>query len=266
VQLAGFFVGGDASDVKVRPEIRFFAPLTRKLVLAGRMTAGFLFTEDYGGVLDESPRTDLIEIPPGEEEGGDVAERRRLIREIQILERRGLYSGGPVSNRGYGFNEISPHRVLGDDGRRLSDPDAIGGRTLWELSIELRFPISGALGGTAFVDSSDVTAGIGELRIDHPHVSTGIGLRYETPVGPLRFDIGYRIHGLQVIGEVSPESCVKSIPPDEPTRSQVGPVRGSRVFRYPASSACPELIIDEGDGTSLFGAPVAVSIAIGNAF
>lgn len=252
VQMAGFFVGGDASDVKVRPEIRFFAPIARRVTIAGRFAMGFLYVHDYrrdspaGDDVDGIPildrETNTVDIAQTEDSTGDADLREELTRDAQILSKRGLYSGGPTSNRGYTFNEIAPHRVLGDDGERLADPDAIGGRTLWEASVELRFPILGALGGVVFVDSSDVTRELGQLRLDHPHVSSGLGIRYDTPVGPLRLDLGFRIPYLQVLGEETVESCNK------------------------LGTECPTLVIDEGDATEFLGLPAALSIAIGHAY
>jgi outer membrane protein insertion porin family/translocation and assembly module TamA len=129
--------------------------------------------------------------------------------------------------------------VLDDAGRDISlDADAIGGRTLWEASIELRFPIAGDLSGTGFVDTSDVTRGVGQLRIDHPHLSVGVGARYETPVGPLRVDLGVRVPYLQVLGEPTVDPCEQ----------------------------CKTLVVDEGTSATLFDLPLALAIAIGNAF
>jgi outer membrane protein insertion porin family/translocation and assembly module TamA len=156
-QLAGYFAGGDANDVRVRPEIRFFAPLVGDTILAGRFATALLVTSGYGTTLDTTYSVGRLGLL-----GGDEALRNRTNRDLQILEKRALFSGGPSSNRGYGYNEIAPHRVLGDKGELLTDPDAIGGRTLWEASIEARVPLSGELGGTLFIDASDVTAGIAE--------------------------------------------------------------------------------------------------------
>jgi outer membrane protein insertion porin family/translocation and assembly module TamA len=93
-----------------------------------------------------------------------------------------------------------------------------------------------------FVDASDVTRELGQLRIDHPHISTGLGVRYDTPVGPLRLDLGFRIPYLQVIGEPVVESCIKR------------------------EVLCPVLVIDEGDAGNFLGIPAALSIAIGHAY
>jgi outer membrane protein insertion porin family/translocation and assembly module TamA len=48
-----------------------------------------------------------------------------------------------------------------------------------------------------FGDSSDVAPNQLEFRWNHPHLSVGFGLRYDTPIGPVRFDLGWRVPGLQ---------------------------------------------------------------------
>jgi outer membrane protein insertion porin family/translocation and assembly module TamA len=88
------------------------------------------------------------------------------------------------------------------------DPTAcsipIGGFTLWEFSNEVRFQVKGPISGATFCDMGDVSPRqLGQpqaIRLDHLHLSCGVGGRYDTPVGPLRFDVGYRIQPLQVLG------------------------------------------------------------------
>jgi outer membrane protein insertion porin family/translocation and assembly module TamA len=79
----------------------------------------------------------------------------------------------------------------------------LGGFTLWEASAELRFAAFYPITLVAFMDASDVTRDIGTIRFDYPHLSAGPGVRYESPVGPIRLDIGYRLPGLQAIGQSS---------------------------------------------------------------
>ena len=95
------------------------------------------------------------------------------------------FLGGSTSVRGWGRFEISP-----------LDPQGlpIGGRSLVELSSELRFPISGKLHGVAFLDAGRVGAdsndyGFGDLRY-----AVGPGLRYLTPIGPVRVDLGIQLN------------------------------------------------------------------------
>jgi outer membrane protein insertion porin family/translocation and assembly module TamA len=55
-----------------------------------------------------------------------------------------------------------------------------------------------------FCDAADVSGAVLDFRFSHPHFSCGVGGRYDTPVGPIRLDVGYRIPGLQVIGAADP--------------------------------------------------------------
>ena len=77
---------------------------------------------------------------------------------------------------------------------------------MWTATIELRYPLAGALSGAVFTDAADVSPYRADLRLDRPHLSAGLGLRYDTPVGPVRLDAGYRIPGLQ--SEDSPDEGV----------------------------------------------------------
>ena len=74
----------------------------------------------------------------------------------------------------------------------------LGGLSLWESSLELRFPLVGAFSGSTFCDVSDASPARVNLRFTYPHLSCGLGLRYDTPIGPVRLDVGYRIPGAQV--------------------------------------------------------------------
>jgi outer membrane translocation and assembly module TamA len=94
-----------------------------------------------------------------------------------------FFSGGSMTNRGY------PYRRVG-----AKDPHgyALGGNSLLEGSAELRHAIYGNLGGVLFVDSTLLS--LDPFTFDHaPWNSWGTGLRYRTPVGPLRLDVGFPI-------------------------------------------------------------------------
>ena len=94
------------------------------------------------------------------------------------LNRR-FYGGGGGSVRGYGYQSITP---VNDDGL------SIGGRSITELSTELRYHGDSPFGGVVFVDAGSVA------RKDLPNLSdirygAGVGLRYFTSFAPLRADI-----------------------------------------------------------------------------
>ncbi len=241
-QYAGGFLGGDTSDVRLRPELRLYAPITSQVTLGLRGVMGLLFPRNYGTFLED-------ETPAAQRQDAQA-----FTRDVQLFAFRGFFSGGPYSNRGYPTNSIGPRVV----------PDAVdsqlvvaGGRTLWESTLELRFPIvsdlgGGTLGGAVFGDASDVTRGQTQFRLTHPHVSVGFGLRYDTPVGPLRADVGYRVPCLQITGtttDSSGRSVCNALPSDP----------GVAIDTAPG-------VVDEGDPGEVFGLPIAFSIVFGEAF
>ncbi len=217
LQVAG--VGGDARDVKEQPEARGYLPLTEDVTLGVRGTVGFLLPDNYGDTL----------VPNAFDGNQGSASRATWVRDVQLLFLRGFFSGGTGSNRGYGAREIGPHGVVpfynpGQSSAQLttgcaeSSPDyspgscdlPLGGLTLWEASVELRYPISGPFSGAVFSDASDVAPRRMQFRFDRPHLSAGLGFRFDTPVGPIRADAGYRIPGLQ-----APDSADEVVQPSE---------------------------------------------------
>lgn len=226
LQVAGGFLGGDTRDIRIQPEARAYVPISRDVTFAVRGTTGLLFPSSYGGSLG-----DTVPDP----------------RDAQLVYFRAFFSGGPSSNRGYPFRGIGPHGIVPFfhpgialhqlatqcSDRSLPNYDVVcaqplGGMTLWEASAEVRYDVGRALSVVTFCDASDVSTGRATFRFDRPHLSCGLGFRYDTPVGPLRFDMGYRIPGMQVLDGGKGRT--------------------------------------EGSPPSLFGLPMAISIGIGEAF
>ncbi len=146
--------------VRVVPDMRGYLPLPLGLVLASRVRVGAMFIVDSANNLDT------------------------------FSDRLGPYSyrlrgGGASSNRGFlpGY--------LGDG--------LEGGLRRWETSLELRIPLTQDFGTLVFADAGDVIDNT-QFRFDRPQVSIGLGFRYNTMVGPLRMDFGYRVPSLQTLG------------------------------------------------------------------
>jgi len=204
-QVAGQFEG-DANDVKVQPEVRGYVPLARRVVFATRVSLGFLWAQNYGAVVRNGPQGATPTIAGSEER----------TRDYQLTFFRGFFSGGPNSNRGYPVRGVGPYdvvpfltpdieaaRINADCGAQCRSPT--GGFTLWEASAELRFSVDGPLSVATFCDASDVSPQPNDIRLSHPHLSCGAGGRYDTPAGPIRLDVGYRLPGLQVLGGLTPD-------------------------------------------------------------
>ncbi|SFG42134.1 autotransporter assembly complex protein TamA [Roseobacter denitrificans] len=97
-----------------------------------------------------------------------------------------FYSGGGGTVRGQDFESL---------GVDVGGGDIIGGRSFLGLSAELRLRTTGSLGYIGFVDAGYIGEeafpdGSGEW-----HSGAGVGIRYETPIGPLRFDVGVPTSG-----------------------------------------------------------------------
>jgi outer membrane translocation and assembly module TamA len=60
-------------------------------------------------------------------------------------------------------------------------------------------PLAGDLSGALFCDASDVSRYRLNVRLLYPHLSCGAGAHYNTPVGPIRLDVGFQIPGMQVL-------------------------------------------------------------------
>lgn len=197
LQLAGGPLRGAADDVRVQPEIRGLIPLPKKITLALRGSVGFLFPFNY------SKFSQINFATPGASRAEESA------RDYQLLFFRGFFGGGPASNRGYPLRGIGPHDYIpylspaGQSVAGICDPNdqachlPTGGLSLWEVNAEVRFVVSGPFSAAVFCDAGDVSPFSVDLRLDRPHLSCGSGARYDTPVGPIRFDVGYRIPGLQ---------------------------------------------------------------------
>ncbi|HEX2228884.1 MAG TPA: outer membrane protein assembly factor, partial [Candidatus Binatia bacterium] len=102
------------------------------------------------------------------------------VKNLPLSER--FYSGGEKSVRGFGRRRLGP----------LSPADdPIGGLSLLEGSFELRRPLWQALGGALFLDFGEASTRRFHVPVRDLEFSAGFGLSYQTPVGPVRVDVGF---------------------------------------------------------------------------
>jgi translocation and assembly module TamA len=152
------YAAGDPEFIRVTPELRGFVPVPGlEMVIASRARYG------------------------------------RIYGDIPVTER--YFSGGSTTQRGFGERRLAPSLVGEVDGDMRVVP--IGGAELVEANLELRTRLTTIkgmdLGGVTFLDGGDVTEP-GGVDVSNLHWAAGAGLRLFTPVGPIRFDVGYRLN------------------------------------------------------------------------
>ncbi len=121
--------------------------------------------------------------------------------DIPLPER--FFAGGATSHRAFPENQAGP--------RDLVTGFPIGGRALLFNQTEIRFPFIGNnLGGVIFHDAGNVYSGLGDISFrfkqrndqdfDYMVHAVGFGVRYRTPIGPVRLDFAYGINSPAFVG------------------------------------------------------------------
>ncbi|MGB8952324.1 MAG: POTRA domain-containing protein [Candidatus Aminicenantales bacterium] len=99
-----------------------------------------------------------------------------------------FFAGGSNSFRGMEFDKLGP-----------KDPNSqmpVGGKALLLFNFELRFPLFSAvedLSAAIFYDVGNVFTKRKDIRLTGLRDAVGLGIRYRTPLGPLRFDLGWNL-------------------------------------------------------------------------
>ncbi len=196
IEHASELTGSDFDYERIVGEVSLFHELFPDVVLAGRIRGGWLNPRPFRGLHASAG------------EGSGIAHPQKR-----------FFAGGANSVRGFAQSQLGP-KVLtvgveelifprGDEpapctpeqvvllicdasvlpeGRFFARPT--GGGRLVEGSAEVRFPIWSLLRGAAFMDVGRVWNGDLTADIDF-EFTPGIGIRYSTPIGPIRFDLAY---------------------------------------------------------------------------
>ncbi len=109
-----------------------------------------------------------------------------------------FFAGGDRSIRGYKYKSIAPK----DDEGKL-----IGASKLATGSLEYQYNVTGKWWGAAFVDSGEA---VSDIRRSDFKTGAGVGVRWESPVGPIKLDFAVPVgdkeeHGLQFYIGLGPE-------------------------------------------------------------
>jgi outer membrane protein assembly complex protein YaeT len=186
VEYAFRFLAADARFLKEFTQMSWYLPVTDNSTFAMSGRIGLI--QDLGAGTTIDPVTGAV-IPTS---GVPLSER--------------FTTGGDTSNRAYALDLLGtacPTQASIDAGCRptlitVNDPlrgavtAPLGGRALFIVNAEYRFPIAGPIGAQLFVDAGNTFAEA-NVRFGDLKYGVGSGLRYLSPVGPVRFDLGYKL-------------------------------------------------------------------------
>jgi len=162
VELSGTFGEASFQFQKLTLDVRHFYRATGSTTLAGRINAGTIFY------------TQPDSLPAN-------------IR---------FFTGGTNSVRGWSRQMLGPKRPTFEQGF-FDGYVPVGGRAIFTFNVELRqrldFLFSG-FGFGLFLDGGQVWRAIDRIDERPLQFGTGGGLRYQSPIGPVRIDVGYKIN------------------------------------------------------------------------
>lgn len=108
------------------------------------------------------------------------------IKDLPASER--FFAGGDTTVRGFSLDQLGTEETL--------DPQGFpqGGNGLAVFNIEARAPHWKNIQMVGFIDAGNVFKFAGDIRLGDLRVATGFGVRYRSPIGPLRVDWGFKVH------------------------------------------------------------------------
>lgn len=147
---------------KLTLDVRHFKPITSSTTLAGRINTGAIFY------------TQADSLPTN-------------IR---------FFTGGTNSVRGWSRQMLGPKRPTFVEGQ-FDEFVPVGGRAIFTFNFEIRQRLNFLFNGFGlglFLDGGQVWRAIDRIDERPMQFGTGGGLRYQSPIGPVRIDVGYKIN------------------------------------------------------------------------
>ena len=112
-------------------------------------------------------------------------------RELPASER--FFAGGDTTVRGFALDRLGVRHVPAGASDTLDDAGfPLGGNALVILNGELRVPVGKAMRVVGFADVGNVFKTVSDVAVGDFRPALGVGFRYKSPVGPLRFDLGFK--------------------------------------------------------------------------
>lgn len=163
IELSGIFTEGTFTFQKFNIDVRRYTPITSTTTFAARINTGTIFYE----------------------------ENESLPSNIRF------FNGGTNSVRGWSRQTLGPKLPVFDEEGDFREFVAVGGRTSLTFNAEIRQDLDGLipnLGIAAFLDGGQVWRNLQSIDERVIQYGAGGGFRYQSPIGPVRIDIAYKLN------------------------------------------------------------------------
>jgi outer membrane protein insertion porin family len=167
IELSGIFTEGTFTFQKFNIDVRRYTPLSSTTTFAARINTGTIFYE----------------------------ENESLPSNIRF------FTGGTNSVRGWSRQSLGPSLPVFDDDGNFKEYVSVGGRTAFSFNAEIRQDLDALipnLGVAAFLDGGQVWRNIQSVDERVIQYGAGGGFRYQSPIGPVRIDIAYKLNPTNV--------------------------------------------------------------------
>lgn len=126
--------------------------------------------------------------------GEPIPDEFVIVEDLPASER--FYAGGDTTIRGFALDRVGAPLTISESGFPK------GGNAVLILSAELRFPAWKDIAPVVFIDGGNVWARATHFDLTELQGAVGFGVRYRTPVGPIRLDIGFKLDRRVIAGEL----------------------------------------------------------------
>jgi outer membrane protein assembly factor BamA len=113
-----------------------------------------------------------------------------------------FFAGGDTTIRGFALDTVGAPETINSQGFPK------GGNATIILNGELRAPLWKQLGGALFVDGGNVFARTSDFDLTELRGAVGFGVRYRSPIGPIRLDLGFKLDRRVIAGRLEPRSVL----------------------------------------------------------
>jgi outer membrane protein insertion porin family len=174
-QLAARALGGQVGFVKSFFRASAYRPLpqSKRVVLAGNAFLGLATGFPQEGILDPNTGQPDLSLPQSER----------------------FYAGGDTTNRGFAIDQLGVRHIPSQPEDTIDiNGFPLGGNAVVLFNAEVRVSTWRGLEVHTFLDTGNVFQTAANIDFSQLRSAVGFGALYKSPIGPLRFDLGFKVH------------------------------------------------------------------------